>query len=119
MDFSPSKISLEKFPFWDGHKNAPINTSGFQHVVWIVQYTNQHVWNLISRLDRTGRDTILALGNFIFRCTNYSTVQPPASTIWPITPFGLTTTLRQLCTCRRTTTMKHGIQDCLPHVTYN
>ena len=80
MDFGPSKISLEKIPFWDKHKKTPINTSGFQHVVWIVQNTNQHVWNLISRLDRTSHDTIIALGNFIFRCTNYSTVQPPAST---------------------------------------
>ena len=119
MDFSPSKISLEKFPFWDGHKNAPINTSGFQHVVWIVQNTNRHVWNcfvnwIVQAAIQQSHQEI-----FIFRCTNHSIVQPPASTLWPITPFGLTTTLRQLCTCRRTTTMKHGIQDCLPHVTYN
>src|SRR5437764_4426051 len=30
-------------------------------------------------------------------------VHPPATTIWPLTPFGLTITLRQLYTCRRTT----------------
>ena len=104
MDFGPSKISLEKIPFWDRHRKTPINTSKFQHVVWIVQNTNQHVWNLARRLDSTSRDTTIALGNFIFRCTNHSIVQLPASTFRPITPFGLTTTLRQLYTCRRTIT---------------
>src|SRR5947207_14278087 len=96
MDFGPSKISLEKNSFLG---KTPINTSGFQHVGWIVQNTNQHVWILVRRLDSTSRDTTIALGNFIFRCTNHSIVQPPASTFRPITPFGLTTTLRQLYTC--------------------
>src|SRR5436309_13380425 len=79
MDFGPSKISLEKIPFWDRHRKTPINTSKFQHVVWIVQNTNQHVWILVHRLDSTSRDTTITLGNFIFRCTNHSIVQPPAS----------------------------------------
>src|SRR5947207_6174295 len=102
MDFGPSKISLEKNSFLG---KTPINTSGFQHVGWIVQNTNQHVWILVRRLDSTSRDTTIALGNFIFRCTNHSIVQPPASTFRPITPFGLTITLRQLYTCSRTTTI--------------
>ena len=104
MDFGPSKISLEKIPFWDRHKKIPINTSKFQHVGWIVQNTNQHVWILVRRLDSTSHDTTIALGNFIFKCTNHSTVQLPASTFRPITPFGLITTLRQLYTCHRITT---------------
>src|SRR2546429_8865508 len=65
MDFEPSKISLEKIPFWDRHRKTPINTSKFQHVIWIVQNTNQHVWILVHRLDSTSRDTTIALGNFI------------------------------------------------------
>src|SRR3989440_8400635 len=102
MDFRPSKISLEKIPFWDRHKDTPINTSGFQHVCWKHQSTRL---DLVRRLDSTSCDTTIALGNFIFRCTNHSIVQPPASTFRSITPFGLTTTLRQLYTCSRTTTI--------------
>src|SRR2546423_7423917 len=105
MDFEPSKISLEKIPFWDRYKEIPINTSGFQHVGWIVENTNQHDRSLVCRLDSTSRDITIALGNFIFRCTNHSIVQLPASTFRPITPFGLTITLRQLYTCSRTTTI--------------
>ena len=66
MDFRPSKISLEKIPFWDRHKDTPINTSGFQHVGWMVENTNQHVWISTRRLDSTKRDTTIALGNFYF-----------------------------------------------------
>src|SRR5207248_468529 len=87
--FGPSKISLEKIPFWDRHKETPINTSGFQHVGWIVQNTNQHVWILVRRLYSTSSDITIAFRNFIFRCTNHSIVQLSASTFRPITLFGL------------------------------
>src|SRR2546423_15545881 len=96
MDFGPSKISLEKIPFWDRHKETPINTSGFQHVGWIVQNTNQHVWILHQSFNRTTT------------CINISAYY----SFWPY--HNITPTLHMPSYNNN----KHGIQNYLTHVTY-